>query len=78
MAVTAFGSSPESRDTLLRLWEQAGISGKLTVTLPKGLNASRAIPVDLRGEKMGASIAITDDTLAVELRAYAPATLLLR
>ena len=78
VAVTAFGPSPDSRDTLLRLWEQAGISGKLTVTLPKGLNASRAVPIDLRGEKIGSPIAVTDNTLAVDLRAYAPATFLLR
>lgn len=78
VAVTAFGPGHNSRDTLLRLWEQAGISGKLIVTLPKGLNASRAVPVNLRGEKIGPPIAVTDNTLAVGLHAYAPATFLLR
>jgi len=78
VAVTAFGPSPVSRGVLMRLWEQAGITGKLTVTLPKGLNASMAVPVNLRGEKIGPPIAVTDNTLAVELRAYAPATFLLR
>jgi hypothetical protein len=78
VAVTAFGLSTDSGDTLLRVWEQAGISGKMTVTLPKGLNASRAVPVNLRGQKSGTAIAIIDNTLAINLRAYAPATFILR
>ena len=49
--VTAYGDDPEGNPgTLLRVWEQSGLSGNLVVTLPHGLKATRATPVNLRGE----------------------------
>ena len=46
--VTAFGQNPDGAGMLLRLWEQSGDSGVLTVTLPVGFKAKSAQPVDLR------------------------------
>ncbi len=77
--VTAFGEDPDlNPGTLLRLWEQGGLSGPLTVTLPGGLPAAHAVPVNLRGEKTGQPIAIADGILQVTLPAYTPASFLLQ
>jgi alpha-mannosidase len=76
--VTAFGIDPDGNPgTLLRVWEQAGNGGELLVTLPKGMNASKATPVNLRGEKTGESITINDGTFKLNLGAYAPASFVL-
>src|SRR5690606_28729869 len=56
--ITAFGKNPDGDGTVLRLWEQAGVSGNLKITLPKGMEVLRAIPVDLRGEVKGDPIEI--------------------
>jgi len=77
IAVTAFGPNPDGAGTVLRLWEQTGASGPLTVTLPAGVKATQAQPVNLRGEKAGEPITIVDGKLALVLRAYAPASLVL-
>ena len=50
----------------------------LTVTLPAGLKAAKAQPVNLRGEKTGQVISITDRKLTFSLPAYAPASFILR
>jgi alpha-mannosidase len=77
--VTAFGEDPDGgTGTLLRLWEQGGTSGPLTVTLPAGLKAANAQPVNLRGEKTGQPIPITEGKLTLSLPAYAPASFILR
>ena len=56
MLVTSFGPNPFGKGTMLRLWEQAGDAGKCTVTLPEGMTFTRAVPVNLRGEKAGNAI----------------------
>jgi alpha-mannosidase len=77
--ITAFGTDPdENKGTLLRVWEQAGISGKLIVTLPKGMKAVNALPVNLRGEKKGEPIKIVSGKLEFELGSYAPASFILQ
>jgi len=77
--VTAFGEDPDGNSgTLLRLWEQGGVSSPLTVTLPAGLKAVRAQPINLRGEKAGQPIPITDGKLTFTLPAYAPASFILQ
>ena len=73
--VTAFEKNPAGSGTLLRVWEQAGVGGKLTITLPK--NFVSASPVNLRGEKAGDSRAITGGELVADLPAYAPASFVL-
>ncbi len=78
VVVTAFGADPDGNPgTLLRLWEQAGIGGELTVTLPKGFKVTKAQPVNLRGEKEGEVLEIKDGTITLQLGAYAPKSLIL-
>jgi hypothetical protein len=75
--VTAFGANPDGKGTILRVWEQTGVSGNLTVTLPVGAKFTTAIPVTLRGEKTGEPVKITDGNLVFQLKAYAPASFVL-
>ncbi|MDB5132974.1 MAG: hypothetical protein JWR02_2723 [Mucilaginibacter sp.] len=75
--VTAFGENPDGKGTVLRLWEQGGISGNITVRLPKGSTYTEAIPVTLRGEISGKPINIRDGKLIFLLKAYAPASFIL-
>jgi hypothetical protein len=75
--LTAFGANPDGEGTLLRLWEQTGVSGKLTIELPEGNELTRATPVNLRGEKTGKSMQIRDAELTFEIGAYAPVSFVL-
>jgi alpha-mannosidase len=77
VAVTAFGPNPDGAGTLLRVWEQGGVGGEITVNLPAGAPFKTAIPVTLRGEKTGEPIKIEEGKLTFSLRAYAPASYLL-
>jgi hypothetical protein len=73
--LTAFGANPDGPGTLLRVWEMAGVAGALTINLPGTF--STATPVNLRGEKTGKPLAITNGMLTCHLPAYAPASFLL-
>ena len=75
--VTAFGTNPDGEGTLLRVWEQAGVSGELIVELPSENKATMATPVNLRGEKIGEGIPVRDDKLTFELGAFAPFSFIL-
>lgn len=75
--VTYFGADPYSDKTLLRVWEIAGNSGTLTVKLPAGLKASRAVPVNLRGEPAGKPVKIGNGTFKFNLTAFTPASFVL-
>jgi hypothetical protein len=75
--VCAFGRNPDGRGVLLRVWDQTGISGELSVTLPPGSRFTTATPVDLRGEHPGKPLPIRDGKLVFPLGAYAPASLIL-
>jgi len=75
--VTALCANPDGNPgILLRLWEQAGEKGKLEVKLPG--NFKTAIPVNLRGEKIGDPVKIWRNKLNFELNAYAPASFILQ
>ena len=78
--VTAFGADPDgvNKGTLLRVWEQSGAGGEITVTLPQGLAAKTAMPVNLRGEKTGEPIGVKDGQLTFNLKAYAPVSFILQ
>ncbi len=78
--VTAFGADPDGMQTgtLLRVWEQSGVSGPLTVTLPVGLKATTATPLNLRGEKSGPAVDIPNGTITFDLGIYAPASFILK
>jgi hypothetical protein len=74
--VTAFGENPDGVGTLLRVWEQAGITADLTITLPG--DYSSATPVNLRGEKTGEPVPVKDRQLTIPLQAFAPASWVLK
>ena len=73
--VTAFGQNPDGAGTLLRVWEQAGVSGELTVTLPGKFTS--ATPVNLRGERLGEAGKLSNGKLVLNLGAFAPASFVL-
>ena len=75
--LTAFGPDPYGEGTILRVWEQAGTSSSVKVTLPGNTNYAMAAPVNLRGEKKGESIKISSGTFEFELGAFAPASFVL-
>ena len=58
------------------MWEQAGDSGELTITIPGKFKT--ATPVDLRSEHPGTPLAITGGKLITPLKAYAPASFILK
>ena len=72
--VTLFGPDPYSDHTLLRVWEQAGKTGLLTVTLPADFAATSAVPVNLRGEPAGEPVKIRHGAFTFKLGAFAPAS----
>jgi hypothetical protein len=72
--VTLFGPDAYSDQTLLRVWEQAGNPGSLTVTLPADFAATRAMPVNLRGEPAGDAVRIRNHAFTFKLAAFAPAS----
>ena len=75
--LTAFGPDPDSQGTLLRLWEDAGQSGPLTVTLPKQMQVTSTQPMDLRGRPKGKPLKVKDNKFTIELSAFKPASFLL-
>jgi len=76
--ITAFGADTDGNPgTLLRVWEQAGVSGMLTVSLPQEMRVSKATPVNLRGEKTGEPIRINSGMFTFSISAYAPASFML-
>jgi hypothetical protein len=72
--VTHFGPDPYGERTLLRVWEQAGQAGSLTVKLPADFRATRAVPVNLRGEPDGGAIKIARGSFTFKLGAFTPAS----
>jgi alpha-mannosidase len=75
--VTAFGQNPDGAGTLLRLWEQAGQSGRCTVRLPAEFKVRSAQPINLRGELHGHPIPVRGRTFTAVVSGYAPAGFLL-
>lgn len=77
ISVSAYGSNPDGSGTVLRLWEQAGKSGTVSVRLPEGSSTSQAQPVDLRGRPVGKPIPVRNNSFKVEVGAFAPVSLVL-
>jgi alpha-mannosidase len=75
--ITSYGPNPFGTGTEIRLWEQAGDAGKCKVTLPDGEIFTKAVPVNLRGEKAGNVIPIKDNSFETEIGAYKPATFII-
>ncbi|MGV8139753.1 MAG: hypothetical protein AB2L20_31600 [Mangrovibacterium sp.] len=78
ISLSAFGPNPDGEGIVLRVWEQAGISGNLQVSLPEGSRFATAIPVNLRGEIKGEPLKIKEGKLSFELKGYAPASFVLK
>ena len=76
--VAAWGANPDGPGTVLRLWELAGTGGSCRVTLPDGLNVRSVQPVDLRGTPAGAPIPVRNHAFAVGLKAFAPASFVMK
>ena len=74
--VTAFGPNPGGDGNILRVWEQAGQDGEVTVTIPGKFTI--ATPVNLRGEKTGEPAKIADGKLTFHLGKYAPVSFVLQ
>ena len=71
--VTSFAPDVDGdHGTILRLWEQGGVAGPCTVTLPPGLEVAAVQPVDLRGRPVGAAIPVTRGSFTLTVPAYAP------
>ncbi len=77
ISVTAFAPHLESEGYLLRLWESAGKTENIEVSLPEGSNFRRATPVDLRGRNSGESIPVKNGKLSLVCQANRPVTLVL-
>jgi hypothetical protein len=76
--ITAFGKDPDGNSgTLLRVWDQSGVSGQLTVELPPNFPGTQAQPVDLRGEKTDTPIPIVSGKFTLDLKAFAPASFII-
>lgn len=76
--VTAFGTNPYGKGTLLRFWEQTGDSGKFTVKLPAGMKVRHAQPCDLRGQPIGDPLPVTEQgTFEVNIEPMAPLSVVL-
>jgi hypothetical protein len=78
VALSAFGPNPDGEGTVLRLWEQGGITGKLEVKLPSGSKFVSAVPVNLRGIKCGEPVPVEDGILSFNIKAYAPLSFVLK
>ena len=79
--ITAFCPNPDAENgvtgTLVRVWEQAGQSGEVVLTLPAEFKVTKAQPVSLRGEKMGHALKVKRGKLTFNLGPYAPASFVL-
>ena len=75
--LVSFISNPDGKGSLIRLWEQSGISDTLTVTFPEGTKFTTATPVNLRGEVIGNPVTISNQALNFFLHAYAPISFVL-
>jgi len=76
--VTAFGKNPDGEGTILRLWEQTGISGDVEVILPLRSGFKEAYPVSLRGEPVGNHFKISNGKFVVNMTAYSPLSVVLQ
>jgi hypothetical protein len=77
--VTALKHLPEGEGMVLRLWEQAGQSGRCKITLPEGSNLKTAYRCNLRDDLTeGEGIDISNHTFEVEIQANQPVSLILK
>jgi len=75
--ITAFGENPDGEGAILRLWEQAGITGNCIVRLGKDSKVKAVIPIDLRGNKSTSKIMVRAGVFSFNLDKFSPASFLL-
>jgi hypothetical protein len=75
--LVSFVPNPYGKGSLIRLWEQSGLSGNLTVRFPEGSKFTKATPVNLRGEIEGKPLPVSDRTLKFFMKAYSPSSFIL-
>ncbi|HKO82474.1 MAG TPA: hypothetical protein VJU78_18820, partial [Chitinophagaceae bacterium] len=76
--VTAFGEDADgNKGTLLRLWEMAGSTGTVGISLPSYQQFSKATPLNLRGEINGKAINIINGKFNCSIKAFGPASFIL-
>ncbi len=79
VVITAFSENLNNeKKTLIRVWEQAGNSGELTITFPSEMIISHAQPVNLRGQQTGDPIPVKRGKMSFKLGEYAPASFILK
>jgi hypothetical protein len=78
VSVTAFAPNPDGEGFVLRVWELAGTSGPVTITLPGSMHPTTVQPINLRGQRGGDPILVQDGRFTIELRAFTPASVLVR
>ena len=77
ISLISYQSNPYGKGTILRIWEQVGKSGILTITFPNGAKYTTAKAVNLRGDILGKPIFISDNTLKFFLKNNSPSSFLL-
>jgi hypothetical protein len=77
IVVTAFGSDPFGYGTILRLWENAGVSHIVSIVLPEDAHFTQAYPCNLRSEKTGKAFALKNNVFEIVIDPWAPASFLL-
>lgn len=75
--VTFFGKNRDGEGDLIRLWEQNGKTSSCTVSLPIGNKYKSVQPCNLRGEKIGGTVSIKNNSFRVMLNANQPASFIL-
>lgn len=75
--IKAYGENPDGGGAIIRLWKQAGISGKCIVNLGTGKTVKAVIPIDHRGNIKGKRIVVSNGVFSFYLGKYAPASFLL-
>jgi hypothetical protein len=78
ISVITFTQNSDGPGVMLRLWELNGEAGTVTVTLPPGTSLKTAQPVNLRATTDGIALPIRNNTFTFKIRAYAPASFILR
>ncbi|MCP5537523.1 MAG: hypothetical protein H7A51_14980 [Akkermansiaceae bacterium] len=72
-----FSPDLHTKGVNLRVWERAGVSGPLTITLPQGAKCTKATPVNLRGEPLGNAFPVVAGKITIDLEHDSPASFLL-
>jgi hypothetical protein len=77
--LTTFGKDPDSGEMMIRMWEMAGQKASpVTIQLPETFSAKSVQPCDLRGVHLGEAIPVKNGSFKIEVKPYAPISLLVQ